>query len=214
MTGTSKNSWKIRLPRCGWRRNFELAGGAERPCLFYLERCPDAVAHGDVSALPCVSSFDPEAGMQVVAHGRLTSTNRAATTSFWPRPRTQRRRCAAGRPSSSKNGCSRRGCLTSQTSLPLVPQRIGVVTPTGAAIRDYSGGPSPPGTCAYLFYPAHVRAKRPCLTSCRDCRLKCLASQLDVLIVRRGGGSLKTSGPLMKKGRACHCHLGDRSFLP
>ncbi|HOB81510.1 MAG TPA: exodeoxyribonuclease VII large subunit [Peptococcaceae bacterium] len=76
-------------------------------------------------------------------------------------------------------------------SLPILPQGVGVVSsPTGAAIRDisrviqrrYPGMP-------IILYPSLVQGEKAAESVAEGIRILCTRSDLDVIIVARGGGS-------------------------
>src|SRR6266516_7617544 len=83
---------------------------------------------------------------------------------------------------------------TRKRPLPLVPQRIGIVTsPTGAAIRDIIHVVHRRRANVHLYlYPAHVQGKEAVPDIVRGiAALNAWRPQLDVLIGGRGGGSLE-----------------------
>lgn len=78
--------------------------------------------------------------------------------------------------------------------LPLVPQRIGIVTsPTGAAIRDIVHVVHRRRSAVHLYlYPAHVQGREAVPDIVRGiAALNAWEPRVDVLIVGRGGGSLE-----------------------
>jgi exodeoxyribonuclease VII large subunit len=78
--------------------------------------------------------------------------------------------------------------------LPLVPQRIGIVTsPTGAAIRDIIHVVHRRRAHVHLYiYPVHVQGKEAAAEIAQGiAALNDFRPRLDVLIVGRGGGSLE-----------------------
>jgi exodeoxyribonuclease VII large subunit len=63
--------------------------------------------------------FEPEAGMQVVARGRLTVYEPRGDYQLLARPSNPKAWARCRSPSSSsKNACSRRGCLTKRANVP------------------------------------------------------------------------------------------------
>lgn len=141
--------------------------------------------------------FEPESGMQVVAHGRLTvyeprGDYQLLAESLEPK--------GVGALQVAfeqlKERLFQEGLFdeTRKRPLPLVPQRIGIVTsPTGAAIRDIIHVVHRRRTNVHLYlYPAHVQGKEAVPDIVRGiAALNTWRPQLDVLIVGRGGGSLE-----------------------
>lgn len=141
--------------------------------------------------------FAPEAGMQVVAHGRLTVYE----------PRGDYQLLAATLEPKGvgalqiafeqlKERLFREGLFDEarKRPLPLVPQRIGIVTSaTGAAIRDIVQVVHRRRANVHLYlYPAHVQGKEAVPDIVRGiAALNAWEPKLDVLIVGRGGGSLE-----------------------
>lgn len=141
--------------------------------------------------------FTPESGMQVVAHGRVTVYE----------PRGEYQLLAESLEPKGvgalqlaleqlKERLLQEGLFDEQRKrpLPLVPQRIGVVTsPTGAAIRDIIQVVQRRRTHVHLYlYPAHVQGREAVPDVVRGiAALNAWQPQLDVLIVGRGGGSLE-----------------------
>jgi exodeoxyribonuclease VII large subunit len=141
--------------------------------------------------------FEPEAGMQVVARGRLTvyeprGDYQLLAESLEPK--------GVGALQVAfeqlKERLFQEGLFdeTRKRPLPLVPQRIGIVTsPTGAAIRDIIQVVHRRRANVHLYlYPAHVQGKEAVPDIVRGiAALNAWRPQLDVLIVGRGGGSLE-----------------------
>ena len=103
--------------------------------------------------------FDPEAGMQVVARGRLTVYEPRGDYQLLaetPEPKGVGALQVAFE--QLKERLFQEGLFdeTRKRPLPLVPQRIGIVTsPTGSShSRHYSGGASPPGERASVSLPS------------------------------------------------------------
>ncbi|MGE3539241.1 MAG: exodeoxyribonuclease VII large subunit [Candidatus Tectimicrobiota bacterium] len=141
--------------------------------------------------------FAPESGMQVVAHGRLTvyeprGDYQLLAESLEPKgvgalqiafEQLKERLFQEGLFDESR-----------KRSLPLVPQRIGIVTsPTGAAIRDIVQVVHRRRANVHLYlYPARVQGKEAIPEIVRGiAALNAWEPKLDVLIVGRGGGSLE-----------------------
>lgn len=141
--------------------------------------------------------FTPESGMQVVAHGRLTvyeprGDYQLLAESLEPK--------GVGALQIAfeqlKERLFQEGLFDEarKRPLPLVPQRIGIVTsPTGAAIRDIIQVVHRRRANVHLYvYPAHVQGKEAVPDIVRGiAALNAWRPQLDVLIVGRGGGSLE-----------------------
>lgn len=142
-------------------------------------------------------AFTPEAGMQVVAHGRLTvyeprGDYQLLAESLEPK--------GVGALQIAfeqlKERLFQEGLFDEvrKRPLPLVPQRIGIVTsPTGAAIRDIVQVVHRRRANVHLYlYPAHVQGREAIPDIVQAiAALNAWEPKLDVLIVGRGGGSLE-----------------------
>ena len=141
--------------------------------------------------------FEPEAGMQVVAHGRLTVYEpRGDYQLLAERLEPQGVGALQMAFEQLKERLFQEGLFdeTRKRPLPLVPQRIGIVTsPTGAAIRDIIHVVHRRRANVHLYlYPAHVQGKEAVPDIVRGiAALNAWRPKLDVLIVGRGGGSLE-----------------------
>ena len=141
--------------------------------------------------------FTPEAGMQVIARGRLSV--------YEPRGDYQLIAEAIDPKGVGalqiafeqlKERLFQEGLFDQDRKLPLpaMPQRIGVVTsPTGAAIRDIIQVAHRRSANVHLFlYPVRVQGKEAAGEIARAiAALNAYEPALDVLIVGRGGGSLE-----------------------
>ena len=141
--------------------------------------------------------FDPEAGMQVVAHGRLTVYEPRGDYQLLAETLEPKGVGALQVAFEQlKERLFQEGLFdeTRKRPLPLVPQRIGVVTsPTGAAIRDIIQVVHRRRAHVHIYlYPAHVQGKEAVPDIVQGiAALNAWRPQLDVLIVGRGGGSLE-----------------------
>ena len=141
--------------------------------------------------------FDPEAGMQVVARGRLTVYEPRGDYQLLAETLEPKGVGALQVAFEQlKERLFQEGLFdeTRKRPLPLVPQRIGIVTsPTGAAIRDIIQVVHRRRANVHLYlYPAHVQGKEAVPDIVQGiAALNAWRPQLDVLIVGRGGGSLE-----------------------
>src|SRR5437867_4293149 len=141
--------------------------------------------------------FEPEAGMQVVAHGHLTVYEPRGDYQLLAEVLEPKGVGALQVAFEQlKERLFQEGLFdeTRKRPLPLVPQRIGIVTsPTGAAIRDIIHVVHRRRANVHLYlYPAHVQGKEAVPDIVRGiAALNAWRPQLDVLIVGRGGGSLE-----------------------
>ena len=141
--------------------------------------------------------FEPEAGMQVVAHGRLTVYEPRGDYQLLAEMLEPKGVGALQVAFEQlKERLFQEGLFdeTRKRPLPLVPQRIGIVTsPTGAAIRDIIHVVHRRRANVHLYlYPAHVQGKEAVPDIVRGiAALNAWEPKLDVLIVGRGGGSLE-----------------------
>jgi exodeoxyribonuclease VII large subunit len=141
--------------------------------------------------------FDPEAGMQVVAHGRLTVYEPRGDYQLLAETLEPKGVGALQVAFEQlKERLFQEGLFDEarKRPLPLVPQRIGIVTsPTGAAIRDIIQVVHRRRANVHLYlYPAHVQGKEAVPDIVQGiAALNAWRPQLDVLIVGRGGGSLE-----------------------
>jgi len=141
--------------------------------------------------------FEPEAGMQVVAHGRLTVYEPRGDYQLLAEMLEPKGVGALQVAFEQlKERLFQEGLFdeTRKRPLPLVPQRIGIVTsPTGAAIRDIIHVVHRRRANVHLYlYPAHVQGKEAVPDIVRGiAALNAWEPRLDVLIVGRGGGSLE-----------------------
>lgn len=141
--------------------------------------------------------FDPEAGMQVVAHGRLTVYEPRGDYQLLAETLEPKGVGALQVAFEQlKERLFQEGLFdeTRKRPLTLVPQRIGIVTsPTGAAIRDIIQVVHRRRANVHLYlYPAHVQGKEAVPDIVQGiAALNAWRPQLDVLIVGRGGGSLE-----------------------
>lgn len=141
--------------------------------------------------------FIPEAGMQVVARGRLTVYEPRGDYQLLAEmlePKGVGALQAAFE--QLKERLFQEGLFDEarKRPLPLVPQRIGIVTsPTGAAIRDIIHVVHRRRANVHLYlYPAHVQGQEAVPDIVRGiAALNAWHPRLDVLIVGRGGGSLE-----------------------
>jgi exodeoxyribonuclease VII large subunit len=141
--------------------------------------------------------FTPESGMQVVAHGRVTvyeprGDYQLLAESLEPK--------GVGALQIAfeqlKERLFQEGLFDEgrKRPIPLVPQRIGIVTSsTGAAIRDIIQVVHRRRAYVHLYlYPAHVQGREAVPDIVRGiAALNAWEPRLDVLIVGRGGGSLE-----------------------
>src|SRR5262249_19728315 len=141
--------------------------------------------------------FEPEAGMEVGAHGHLTVYEPRGDYQLLAEMLEPKGVGALQVAFEQlKERLFQEGLFdeTRKRPLPLVPQRIGIVTsPTGAAIRDiiHVVHRRPANVHIYL-YPAHVQGKEAVPDLVRGIAvLNAWRPKLDVLIVGRGGGSLE-----------------------
>ena len=141
--------------------------------------------------------FDPEAGMQVVARGRLTVYEPRGDYQLLAETLEPKGVGALQIAFEQlKERLFQEGLFdeTRKRPLPLVPQRIGIITsPTGAAIRDIIQVVHRRRANVHLYlYPAHVQGKEAVPDIVQGiAALNAWRPQLDVLIVGRGGGSLE-----------------------
>ncbi len=141
--------------------------------------------------------FEPEAGMQVVAHGHLTVYEPRGDYQLLAEMLEPKGVGALQVAFEQlKERLFQEGLFdeTRKRPLPLVPQRIGIVTsPTGAAIRDIIHVVHRRRANVHLYlYPAHVQGKEAVPDLVRGiAALNAWRPKLDVLIVGRGGGSLE-----------------------
>jgi len=136
--------------------------------------------------------FEPEAGMQVVAHGRLTVYEpRGDYQLLAERLEPQGVGALQMAFEQLKERLFQEGLFdeTRKRPLPLVPQRIGIVTSsTGAAIRDIIHVVHRRRANVHLYlYPAHVQGKEAVPDLVRGiAALNAWRPKLDVMIVGRG----------------------------
>lgn len=141
--------------------------------------------------------FEPEAGMQVVAHGRLTVYEPRGDYQLLAEMLEPKGVGALQVAFEQlKERLFQEGLFdeTRKRPLPLVPQRIGIVTSaTGAAIRDIIYVVHRRRANVHLYlYPAHVQGKEAVPDLVRGiAALNAWRPKLDVMIVGRGGGSLE-----------------------
>ena len=141
--------------------------------------------------------FEPEAGMQVVAHGRLTVYEPRGDYQLLAEMLEPKGVGALQVAFEQlKERLFQEGLFdeTRKRPLPLVPQRIGIVTSaTGAAIRDIIHVVHRRRANVHLYlYPAHVQGKEAVPDIVRGiAALNAWRPKLDVMIVGRGGGSLE-----------------------
>jgi exodeoxyribonuclease VII large subunit len=141
--------------------------------------------------------FAPEAGMQVVAHGRLTVYEPRGDYQLLAEVLEPKGVGALQVAFEQlKERLFQEGLFdeTRKRPLPLVPQRIGIVTSaTGAAIRDIIQVVHRRRANVHLYlYPAHVQGQEAVPDIVRGiAALNAWRPRLDVLIVGRGGGSLE-----------------------
>jgi exodeoxyribonuclease VII large subunit len=141
--------------------------------------------------------FEPEAGMHVVAHGHLTVYEPRGDYQLLVEllePKGVGALQVAFE--QLKERLLQEGLFDEarKRPLPLVPQRIGIVTsPTGAAIRDIIHVVHRRRANVHLYlYPARVQGKEAVPEIVRGiAALNAWQPRLDVLIVGRGGGSLE-----------------------
>jgi exodeoxyribonuclease VII large subunit len=141
--------------------------------------------------------FTPEAGMQVVARGRITVYEPRGDYQLLAEVLEPKGVGALQLAYEQlKERLLQEGLFdeTRKRPLPLVPQRIGIVTsPTGAAIRDIINIVHRRFANVHLYlYPARVQGHEAADEIVQGiAALNALRPQLDVLIVGRGGGSLE-----------------------
>lgn len=141
--------------------------------------------------------FTPESGMHVVAHGRVTVYEPRGDYQLLAETLEPKGVGALQLALEQlKERLFQEGLFDEQRKrpLPLVPQRIGVLTsPTGAAIRDIIQVVQRRRTHVHLYlYPAHVQGREAVPDLVRGlAALNAWQPRLDVLIVGRGGGSLE-----------------------
>ena len=87
--------------------------------------------------------------------------------------------------------------VANKKSLPLLPQRIGIVTsPTGAVIQDLKKGLfSRFPNLDVLIYPSRVQGEHAATEIARGISVLNMLGNFDVLIIGRGGGSQKDLWP-------------------
>ena len=141
--------------------------------------------------------FTPEAGMQVVARGRITVYEPRGDYQLLAEVLEPKGVGALQLAYEQlKERLFQEGLFdeTRKRPLPLVPQRIGVVTsPTGAAIRDIINIVHRRFANVHLYlYPARVQGQEAADEIVQGiAALNAFRPPLDVLIVGRGGGSLE-----------------------
>jgi exodeoxyribonuclease VII large subunit len=141
--------------------------------------------------------FTPEAGMQVVARGRITVYEPRGDYQLLAEVLEPKGVGALQLAYEQlKERLFQEGLFdeTRKRPLPLVPQRIGIVTsPTGAAIRDIINVVHRRFANVHLYlYPARVQGHEAADEIVQGiAALNAFRPPLDVLIVGRGGGSLE-----------------------
>lgn len=141
--------------------------------------------------------FSPEAGMQVVARGRITVYEPRGDYQLLAEVLEPKGLGALQLAYEQlKERLLQEGLFDDarKRPLPLVPQRIGIVTsPTGAAIRDIIHVVHRRFANVHLYlYPVRVQGREAADEIAQGIdALNAFRPQLDVLIVGRGGGSLE-----------------------
>ena len=151
--------------------------------------------------------FRPGDGMAVLARGRLTLYEPRGSYQLqvdWMEPRGKGALQLAFEQLKEKLAAEGLFASERKRPLPMLPQRIGVVTsPTGAAIRDicrilHRRFPN----LAVLLYPAQVQGDLAAGEITKGIQVLNRLGGFDVLIVGRGGGSLEDLWPFNEESVA------------